>query len=482
MENKISAAIVLFVKNEVDNIVDWISWHLAIGFEKIFIYDDHSEDGTYEVCLEASKIFNIEVNRSNVQKETDFFWRQKQSYFDACIKTKGYYDWVAFIDADEYIYLEKEKNITTFLNNYEDCNAIALNRCIYGSSKRVIKDHIPVYESFNYHSNEHLNDNRLVKSIIRPEDYSFHYRDPHRWLMNNEVYKDSCGNIVQWDNSTKNIIWKNARINHYICRSMENYIERIKRRLGSDLHNSTVYWDYFNRNEIYEVLRKDLCDNAYEINIKIKKHCVYNYINNERIKNLILNKGHSIDKNLKTYYIKTKYNKYLCLNNIDGNLVQSENIIQENFKIKCIFLNGLLVIFREKNNTILNIYFNIKEDLRRSYCYIYNVEIDNSSRMFLRSPKTNKYLCFIPVENGGEVVCNRDEKSDWEEFFLEPCNDNFDFKVSNLSILDFNSFKDYINSGYNINYNDFIMNISNLNKTDKNKVIYESNNTIGWIL
>jgi len=202
---------------------------------------------------------------------------------------------------------------------------------------------------------------------------------------------------------------------------------------------------------------------------------------NENIKNLITYKGSSGLKE-KTVYIKTKYNKYMCLNNIDGNLAQSEDITREPFKIKGIISNKSLYIFKENNNNILNIYFNVLEDSRRSYCYKYNIEIDASEKIFLKSPKTNKYICFIPIENGGNVTCNRDEKSDWEEVSFEDCNDTFKTDSSSFPIIDYNSFKNYISLGYDISYNDFMINISGLDKKDKSKISAESNNILNWIL
>lgn len=67
-------ALALFVKNEVNSIAHWVAWHLALGFDKLFIYDDESSDGTYEVLQSCAKMYDISLaSTASVTKETNFF-------------------------------------------------------------------------------------------------------------------------------------------------------------------------------------------------------------------------------------------------------------------------------------------------------------------------------------------------------------------------------------------------------------------------
>ncbi|WP_081775882.1 glycosyltransferase family 2 protein [Asaia platycodi] len=49
-----SAAAVLFVQNDADDIGWWMAYHLALGFDALIIIDDHSIDGTWEIIQSAT--------------------------------------------------------------------------------------------------------------------------------------------------------------------------------------------------------------------------------------------------------------------------------------------------------------------------------------------------------------------------------------------------------------------------------------------
>ncbi|MBS0980968.1 glycosyltransferase family 2 protein [Acetobacter thailandicus] len=479
------AAIVLFVKNEVTDISDWISWHLSIGFDKIFIYDDHSDDGTFEICSILSDFYNIELKKTNIESETNFFIRQKLSYFDACKNSSNKYDWICFLDSDEYLYLDEDDSIKSFLSSYEDCNAIALNWCIYGSSNKTIKDHIPIYKSFVFHSSRELNDNRLVKSIIRPCFYTFNYTDPHRFYLENEEYRDSLGEKFEWDGSTKNIEWKRARINHYICRSMEHYINRIKRRIGSDLVNSNVYWNHFDRNDIEFHIDERKIHKANEILEKIKNILVDNFIFNKKLLNMKYKNNFSIEGSTsKQYVIKTKNNTYLKLDGPDGFVSQTLDISSENNPIYGIIYENddeYIYIYSANDIGISNIKFHIRDINNHKYCYKLKLEYLDDNSICIINPKTNKYLCAVPQELDGSVSCNRDSHSVWEEFFLIETSSQIKTECLPSNIFDFYSFiNEIVNK--NFNYNDFMILSQNIENSEKEKLIKDSNNTLSCIL
>lgn len=480
-----TSAIVLFVKNEVYDIASWVAWHISLGFDKVYIYDDHSTDGTYEVCQIISRHFNIELNRTDIENEPNFYWRQKNSYFDACKKASGTYTWLAFLDADEYIYLSEHNTITDFLDSYEKCNAIALNWCIYGSSFRVLKDHIPIYQSFLFHSEKELDDNTLVKSIIKPEFYTFNYSDPHKFHMHDEQYLDSTSNSFSWSGSTKPVEWGRARVNHYICRSMEHYVGRINRRLGADLSNSTVYWNHFDRNEVEHHIDYKKIQTANEILNRIKSLITEHYQQKKILENRYHDKK-SVEykKTAKTFVIKTQHDSYLHLDSIDGFLSQTQDISSTNHPIYGIIYENdpeNIYLVTEDHASISNINFYIKDRKNKGFCYRFQVQYLNDGSVFLKDIHSNKFLSCVPLNLGGEVSCNRDENSAWEQFFLIENS----FQLAAHSLIEANeSFDFFINTmmDYPYNYNDFLIAASNLNMKSRDTLVSDSNKTLSFLI
>lgn len=477
------SAVALFVKDEIYDIAGWISWYVSLGFEKIYIYDDHSTDGTYEVCLAASSIYDIEVFRTDIKKETNFFWRQRDSYFDACRRACGKYEWIALLDCDEYISLDGYQSINDFLNKFENFNGIALNWCIYGSSSRVIKDHIPVYDAFIAHSNYDFGDNRLVKSIIRPNNCNFQYTDPHRFYMNNECYADSLCDVFDWQGSTKNVLWEGARVNHYICRSMEHYVSRIKRRLGVDLHNSVVYWDHFNRNEIIEAPNPILSKKSNNFLERIKETIIKNYLFEVRFKNKI-SLSSNIKCSAKVFLINDYLGNQLCLNNIDGHIISEKNTDCINNKIYGVKYENenKIYILSIVNGTISNVYFHISDYNKKSYCYMFNLIENNDGTFFIFNKSTEKYLCSVQNETLNEISCNREIASDWEKFTLTEVNSGLEFGFCSFQGEKFEEFISYLCSDFTVSVNDFYISSSNLSCFDLDKLKNENNKVLSWIL
>lgn len=481
MAKQIKSAVALFVKNEVTDIAGWIAWHAALGFDKIYVYDDHSTDGTYEVCCQAKKIVDIEIIHTELAKATNFFWRQKDSYFDACTRAANDFDWLAFLDADEYITIDGNMKINDYLLKFERFNGIALNWCIYGSSGRVIKDHIPVYQAFKSHSDENLDDNRLVKSIIRPKDCLFHYSDPHKFHLNNESYADSKGETFEWTGSTKNIQWEGARVNHYICRSMEHYVGRIKRRLGVDLVNSITYWNHFDRNEKTNLSDISNVEDANVILQKIKSSCIASFCNEIIIKNKYsFSDVRAHDCAL--FKIKSNNNMYLCLNNQDGHVVQSSNIEEEKFPIYGIIFPGSKYIYLVSlyNNNISNVYFHINDSNVFSFCYAFELFNEEENNFFyLKSPINEHFMCCLPPEHGGKVICDKKDPSDWEKIYLVKSDISIEVydKLDNIRI--YSDIVEYINNYHNADYNDILVALSQVNSETIPKNQYDK---ISWLL
>jgi len=105
------------VKDEVDIVRDWVIYHgCMFGWNNIFVIDNYSTDGTYEVLQEFEHLINI-------TREDDY--KKKGIYMKNLINKFSYEDdTLAFpLDIDEFIvYYEKgSKNISvdkTLINDY----------------------------------------------------------------------------------------------------------------------------------------------------------------------------------------------------------------------------------------------------------------------------------------------------------------------------------------------------------------------------
>ncbi|EUK18637.1 glycosyltransferase family 2 protein [Commensalibacter papalotli (ex Servin-Garciduenas et al. 2014)] len=237
-------AVALFVKNECSDIAGWIAWYQAFGVDKLFIFDDYSTDGTFEIIQGAAKLYNIQILRTNPIEQPNFYWRQRDAFMQAAQLAKGKYDWIGFFDADEYIYLNNHNSFSDFLEQFPNADGVAINWCIYGNANKVIQPRgIPV-EVFLEHSDLFFGDNQQVKSFVRPEKIGMNYINPHQFDIDFSKYVDVQGKTVEWRGPNKDVEWDGAKVMHYICRSMEQYVGRIKKRTD-DLGDSLRHWQQY---------------------------------------------------------------------------------------------------------------------------------------------------------------------------------------------------------------------------------------------
>ncbi|GBQ94460.1 glycosyltransferase family 2 protein [Gluconobacter cerinus] len=110
----LKTGVVLFVKNEVEDIASWIAWHAYCGFSTVIIYDDYSTDGTWEVIHEAAKVFDVRTLRA--ADADQFNIRQQRTYIDALERFREEFDWLLFLDSDEYLDIRDGSSVAEFLS------------------------------------------------------------------------------------------------------------------------------------------------------------------------------------------------------------------------------------------------------------------------------------------------------------------------------------------------------------------------------
>lgn len=306
--------IVLFVRNEVQSIASWIAWHIIKGFSDIIVYDDYSTDGTWEKlnALEAQAQWRLHLFRSE-KSEINFEIRQGRAYEEA-LSIFADLDWLAFLDADEFLQLDSKIRIDQFLLAFPAAEAVAVNWCMYGSSGFVERPRGVNPELYLRHSEQHWMPNRHVKSIVRPRAVRGGYFNQHYFRVSHDGYVNTLGEQIVWSDQlgivANQAIWSRAKIMHYQCRSMEDFVRRAA--LRSDVAYTPADFYALDRNEV-----EDLAP----LNESVELHQTLRYLQKDGARNALaedlisrIDNALSSDSHASSgvYLIKSPWNVDVC--------------------------------------------------------------------------------------------------------------------------------------------------------------------------
>jgi len=249
--------IVCIAKLEHDYIEEFVKYHLAIGFKRIYIYDNEDKP-TYQKLLhkynDNIKIIHLPFN--NYHKGVQYI---ALDHFVDKIMHNDNITHVAHIDIDEFIVLKKHNNISEFICEYitNDCAGIGMNWRFFGSSNHTEKSQEPVTIRFTMCEN---NGNMHIKTLFN-KDLFLKYNSCHDVNVRKGFnIKSTNGSIIQgpFNNS---IDFSVIQLNHYKCKTLPEF--RYIRSRGRSDTNSIISEDidnifnFYNINEIEDLTAKN---------------------------------------------------------------------------------------------------------------------------------------------------------------------------------------------------------------------------------
>lgn len=96
-------ALVGIAKMENDYVNEWIRYHLNLGFDWVFLYDNN--DSSYEYVGDRIDL-ELKDRVTIIPFETKGTTTQENAYTDCYIKYGDMFDWMAFFDIDEFLVLD----------------------------------------------------------------------------------------------------------------------------------------------------------------------------------------------------------------------------------------------------------------------------------------------------------------------------------------------------------------------------------------
>lgn len=294
-------------KCENNYIKEWVNYHLSLGFSHIYIYDNNNLDG------EEIKPLFIDCDNVSIINCRGEHAYQNKAYTSFYKSYGNQYDWIAYIDIDEFITFSEKSaihNIDEFLCRFDDkVEIIHLNWMNYGDNDHIdIEDYnvlnrflVPL--DYNQKVQYDFPENYHVKSIIKGGlDIGNTSITVHTPKDGKFIVVDASGNPCEND-YFKPYDYSVAYIRHYVTKTIYEWLLKISRGLGTGNAISELY--PIDRFFLYNEKNKE----------KEKVVCCYlmfkDIIEQSVSTDLSIYKEETVSLKIQNEYLQRKYNEIL---------------------------------------------------------------------------------------------------------------------------------------------------------------------------
>ncbi|MCM1265027.1 MAG: glycosyltransferase family 92 protein [Candidatus Gastranaerophilales bacterium] len=223
---KVYFSIAAIFKDEPD-LIEWIEYHRLAGVERFYLYDNESANNYEEILNDYISTGIV------VYKKIPGRCMQKPAYKDALCRYKNETEWLAIIDLDEYIVPVQQNDIKDVLKEYDKYCGLVVNWVMFDSNgiEKRQKNKTVIDTFTRVHKNYQEPINQTIKSIVKPSKVRY-INSVHACIYkNNELAVDENFNKMSGELvfKTKKTSIKKIRINHYHCKSKEDYLSKINK-------------------------------------------------------------------------------------------------------------------------------------------------------------------------------------------------------------------------------------------------------------
>ena len=215
---------------------EWLEFHLLVGAERFFLYDNGSVDDHLEVLTPYLEAGVVELHEWPV-------YPGLIGAFEHCVEHhRTDSRWIAFIDLDEFLFSPAGSPVSEVLRDYEDFPGVGVNRVPFGPSGHATRPPGLVTESYVRRAKDMQT---AIKSIVDPTAvercagaHHFVYRDGRCAVDERKRVLDPSRRvppeIARAGKSarpnagfTESFSVERLRINHYATKSVEEWEEKL---------------------------------------------------------------------------------------------------------------------------------------------------------------------------------------------------------------------------------------------------------------
>lgn len=220
-------AITSIQRDRAPYIVEWLAFHMVVGFDRFFVYSHLSQDGMDHMLFKLATRYPITPFRVE-----DIERPQLAVYQHSWASHGANVDWMAFIDGDEFLFPTQDATMAEALARFagRDLSALAAYWKCYGSNGHVTEPGGLMVEKFPRHSAQDFAPNRHVKSILKGGETA-DFVGSHVFATAKGTFDERMRPITGgWTDHEPS--YDVLRINHYACQSWE-FFKKQKQHSGA---------------------------------------------------------------------------------------------------------------------------------------------------------------------------------------------------------------------------------------------------------
>lgn len=228
MEKDITLAAEMMYKDLPRKFIDeWVSWHDYLGFDKLFILDHFSKEPLIYDHPKVS-IFHASSHLDDIKPFGNPEYKYiTMSWWWEHLRSGEAWDWMAFIDSDEFVMIPYGDNVKEVIENTGG-DAVFLNWKNFGPEdyEKDPDNTLFSYDRFIYH--------HATKVIARKDALVQHLdiQNCHLPKLNGKAkLVTSGGQEIKhecYDVGDGKACWDNLWLNHYHLRSREDWYRKQK--------------------------------------------------------------------------------------------------------------------------------------------------------------------------------------------------------------------------------------------------------------
>jgi len=258
-----------------DNILEWIAHYINLGFDTIYIYD-HVSVVPIQSLLGIPPIDNSEhplhrIKVEYIEGSEPLKYRKVNLMKKAAEYAKKHkYDWMAYFDADEFLYFPADIDIKSFIQKYPDAHQIGINWLMFGSNNLETD---PTDGILKNYTKSDLALDKHIKCIVRVDSIKT-ISNPHFFILKDNLsFTNSEGieapkNTPYWIETSTPPSNVPAYLAHYFSQSYTTYVER---KLKKPMDNAGIFREPFDKEYFHILFNKKENTDLHKYDAKNKE-------------------------------------------------------------------------------------------------------------------------------------------------------------------------------------------------------------------